>query len=208
MKRETEVKTGGIAIQHQHTGITVGGEAVGNRVRKRYLAAVLALAAAFSLSGRAEQTNAPQAAQQTQTVQVVNSNAQPVPVQTSPALAPYWGAVRNGTFTQDMGGLTIPYTHSSPDKRAIVRHISVECNFSVAAQAYVVVSGYLGPLAFPLTYLPNGYGNAYAVGGVPVELILDAGGAAYFAISRTTANGTGQCKVYLSGYTVPQPPQQ
>jgi hypothetical protein len=179
------------------------------------LVALLGFAALLSLTARAEQANGPQAqqqtpqaTQQTQAVQVVNTNAQPIPVQTSAAVAPYWGAVRNGSFTDNMGGVTIPYTHSSPGKRAIVRYISAECQFSVAAQAHVVVNGYLGPLAFPLAYLPNGFGNACAVGSTPVELILDSGGTAYFAIQRTTSGGTGLCKVYLSGYEVPQPPPQ
>jgi hypothetical protein len=83
----------------------------------------------------------------------------------------------------------------------------VECQFSVAAQAYVVVDGYLGPLAFPLTSLPNVSGAVSAVGGTPVELVMDAGGTVNFHINRTSSAGTGFCKVYLSGYEVPQPPQ-
>jgi hypothetical protein len=192
MKTKTKAKAGGTTMPYKQTGITVRSEAAakGGHTR-RCLRAVLGLAAALSLNARAEQTNAPQATQQTQTVRVVNTNAEAVPVGTSPAVAPHWSAVRNGTFNNNMIGLTVSYPHSS-GKRAIVRYISVDCQFSVATQAYVTVDGYLGPLVFPLTSVPHPAIPAVnAVGGKPVELVLDAGGFANFAISRSTASGTG-----------------
>jgi hypothetical protein len=208
VKSETKLNDNGVAMQRYQTGIVVRNQPNATESqRAKRLAALLGLAAVFSVGASAEQSHAPQAAQQPQAVQVVNTNAQPVPVQTASAVAPVWQAMANGTFNINSLGLTIPYVNSQPGKRIIVRHISVACQFSVGTQAFVQVDGYLGPLVFPLTYLPGPAGGS-AVGGTPVELILDSGGFANFAIQRTAVGSDGFCRVNLSGYTVPQPSPQ
>jgi hypothetical protein len=127
---------------------------------------------------------------------------------TSPALARVWSAIANGDFEDQSPEMTTTYEHPHGFRRAMVRHISVFCQFPAAAQAFMRAFGDSGiaPILITLTTIPFGPNFAYAIGSTPVELILDADTLTNFQFIRNDRSaGTANCGVWLNGYMVPQP---
>jgi hypothetical protein len=198
------------------------------------ISAILAVFATVSMNAIAQKNSTRTTAAAAQTVQpviVTNTDAQPVPVQvtnpvqppssvminntpaqavpvkdlSSAAEAPIWGDIATANFTQ-IGSATVTLTNST-GKRVMVRYISFRCQMPGTAEIVVQTSGSFGisPLIFPLETKFASATWALAVGGTPVELMVDAGSHTDFIFNRSGNIVGGTCQAYLLGYTVPQP---
>lgn len=170
----------------------------------------------------------------TQSVIVLNSTAEPVPVQVlNPVQPPGAVTINNGPsqpipafdpaaperapifaklLSLSLTGLEgqVSFVQST-GKRAMIRHMSMRCTLPSPEEVAVTINGTFGlsPMFVALQSSFLKVDRALAITSMPVNLMIDSGAETTFLFQRSTQNintpGTAKCEVFLIGYTVPQP---
>ena len=184
-------------------------------------------------SGAWAQTPTPNAAIPPVPVTVTNSNAQAVPVKvtnptpppsavtinnpasqpvpttdpTNAAVSPTLAAFVNASLgTSDT--VEVPFSQNT-GRRFMVRYLSASCSSQTPGNYILTVTG-PNTLFMSIEAKFRGFNFEKAVGGTPVEMMIDSGTEVRFLVSRAANNAAtaANCSIAMVGYTVLQPPVQ
>lgn len=143
-------------------------------------------------------------------VTINNSASQPVPTTdpTNAAVSPTLAAFTSASFVGNSDSAVVPFSQKT-GRRFMVRYLSAFCTSQTSGNYILRVTG-PNLMVLPIETKVRGFSVEQAVGGTPVEMMIDSGIEVTFQISRAASNTAtaAQCEIDMVGYTVPQPPAQ
>ena len=144
------------------------------------------------------------------TVTINNSASQPVPTTdpTNATVSPTLAAFVSTSIKPASDEANVPFSQNT-GRRFMVRYLSASCSSQTPGNYVLAVTG-PNVLFMPIETKFRGFNFEKAVGGTPVEMMIDSGQEVTFLVSRAPNNAAAaaNCSIAMVGYTVPPPPVQ